>query len=54
MVLRDLTGCRSRGVCKHEDVVDWQIVLNFDLFTLREILRKVTYYFGLICCNEPT
>ena len=33
---------RSRGVCKHEDVVDWQIVLNFDLFTLREFLRNVT------------
>ena len=34
--------CRSRGVCKHEDVVDWQIVLNFDLFTLREFLRNFT------------
>ena len=32
---------RSR-VCKHEDVVDWQIVLNFDLITLRELLRNVT------------
>jgi hypothetical protein len=34
--------CRSRGVCKHEDVVNWQIVLYFDLFTLREFLRNVT------------
>ena len=34
--------CRSRGVCNHEDVVDWQIVLNFDLFTSRELLRNVT------------
>ena len=25
----------------HRDV-DWQIVLNFDLFTLRELLRNVT------------
>ena len=33
---------RSRGVCKHEDVVDWQIVLNFDLIALREFLRNVT------------
>ena len=33
---------RSRGVCKHEDVVDWQIVLNFYLFILRELLRNVT------------
>ena len=33
--------CRSRGVCKHEDV-NWQIVLYFDLFTLRELLRNVT------------
>ena len=33
---------RSRGVCKHEDVVNWQMVLYFDLFTLREFLRNVT------------
>ena len=33
---------RSRGVCKHEDVVIWQIVLYFDLFTLRELLRNIT------------
>ena len=31
--------CRSRGVCKDEDVVNWQIVLYFDLFTLRELLN---------------
>ena len=33
--------CRNRGVCKHEDVVNWQIVLNFDLITLIEFLRNV-------------
>ena len=33
---------RSRCVCKHGDVVDWQIVLYFDLFALREFLRNVT------------
>ena len=42
--------CRSRCVCKQENVVNWQIVLNFDLFTLRELLRNVTLTFpgGLV------
>ena len=32
--------CRSRGVCKHEDVVNWQIV--FFTCLLRELIRNVT------------
>ena len=37
--------CRS-GVCQTQEcsltTVYWRIVLNFDLFTLRELLRNVT------------